>query len=305
MQAPVRDVMAPSWFDAALAQRPEEGVVDVAGAGVHWLGWGDRAAPGVLLVHGGAAHAHWWSFLAPLLARRYRVVAVDLSGHGDSHWRDHYSIRGWADEVMAVAADAGISDRFVLVGHSMGGYVSIVAASLHGADLLGAVIVDAPVRRPDPESEEGRRGRAFRNPKHYPDLATGVRHFHLVPAQPVTHPFIVDHVARRSLRQVRAAEDGAGSWTWKFDPRVFSRTQRPPLHDHLATVRCRVGVVYGELSDLVTPDVSDYMNELLGRSAPFVEIPQAHHHLLLDQPLAFVAALRALLADWEHTVPRR
>jgi len=36
-----------------------------------------------------------------------------------------------------------------------------------------------------------------------------------------------------------------------------------------------------------------------------VEIPEAHHHLLLDQPLAFVSALRAILADWEHTLPRR
>ncbi len=45
------------------------------------------------------------------------------------------------------------------------------------------------------------------------------------------------------------------------------------------------------------------MNELLGRNAPFVEIPQAHHHVMLDQPLALIAALRALLADWEHSVP--
>jgi len=47
------------------------------------------------------------------------------------------------------------------------------------------------------------------------------------------------------------------------------------------------------------------MVELLDRNAPLVEIPEAHHHLLLDQPLAFVSALRAILADWEHTLPRR
>jgi pimeloyl-ACP methyl ester carboxylesterase len=46
------------------------------------------------------------------------------------------------------------------------------------------------------------------------------------------------------------------------------------------------------------------MYKLLNRSAPLVEIPEAYHHLLLDQPLAFVAAVRALLADWEHSVPR-
>jgi hypothetical protein len=46
------------------------------------------------------------------------------------------------------------------------------------------------------------------------------------------------------------------------------------------------------------------MYQLLRRNAPVVEIPAAHHHLILDQPLAFIAALRALLADWEHSLPR-
>ena len=57
----------------------------------------------------------------------------------------------------------------------------------------------------------------------------------------------------------------------------------------------------GEFSDLVPPEIGEYMYELLDRNAPIVEIPQAHHHLILDQPLAFIAALRALLADWEHS----
>ena len=51
--------------------------------------------------------------------------------------------------------------------------------------------------------------------------------------------------------------------------------------------------------------LQDYMDELLGRSSPIVEIPAAYHHIPLDQPLALVAALRAILADWEHSVPRR
>ena len=56
---------------------------------------------------------------------------------------------------------------------------------------------------------------------------------------------------------------------------------------------------------MVTPDIGDYMYELLDRNAPVVEIPQAYHHMMLDQPLALVSAFRTLLADWEHSVPRR
>ncbi len=290
---------APRWFEEALATPFDDRHVTVDGCSIHYLRWGDPAKPGLVLVHGGAAHAHWWSFLAPLLTRQYHVVALDMSGHGDSGRREEYPREVWAREVMAVAADAGIVGAPVLVGHSLGGLVSIVAASLYGDRLAGAIIVDSPVRAPDPESEEGQRGRMFRNPKTYPDLETALEHFHLMPPQPVLNRFIVEHVARHSLHQV------AGGWTWKFDPRVFVKFSMKTMNDYLADARCRVAVFRAEFSDLVPPETGEYMYELLDRNAPIVEIPQAHHHLILDQPLAFIAALRALLADWEHTVPRR
>ncbi len=289
---------APAWFRAAIADEPREGWVEVEGCPIHYLTWGRPGAPALLLVHGGAAHARWWSHLAPMLARSYHVVAPDLSGHGDSGHRGAYEPALWVEEVRAAAIDARIASQPVLVGHSMGGFVSIVAAATYGEHLAGTVIVDSPVRRPDPESEEGRGGGMFRNPKVYPDLDTAMEHFHLVPPQPVVNDYVVDYIARHSLRQ---GEDG---WCWKFDRGIFQRLDNRVFGDYLADARCRVAVFHAELSRIVTPAVTDYMSELLGRNAPFVEIPQAYHHLILDQPLAFVAALRAMLADWEHTVPR-
>ena len=53
---------------------------------------------------GGGAHAHWWTHVAATFARDLRVVALDLSGHGDSGHRDEYDIELWASEVMAVLA---------------------------------------------------------------------------------------------------------------------------------------------------------------------------------------------------------
>jgi pimeloyl-ACP methyl ester carboxylesterase len=181
----------------------------------------------------------------------------------------------------------------------MGGLVSIVAAATYGAArLAGAIIVDSPVRKPDPESGEGGLGTAFRNLRSYPDLETALARFRLIPAQPCDNDFIVEHIARHSLR---LTEQG---WSWKFDPRVFLRFPRPPIRDYLVKVNCRVALMRGEFSVIVPPETGTYMYELLNRNAPLVEIPQAHHHLILDQPLAFIAALRALLADWEHSVPR-
>jgi pimeloyl-ACP methyl ester carboxylesterase len=288
----------PLWFQQALDSRPEEHVVDVDACPIHYLAWGEREKPGLVLVHGGAGHAHWWSFLAPQLAKQYRVLAPDLSGHGDSGRRETYPREIWAREVLAVAADAKLVTPPVLIGHSLGGFVSIVAASLFGDRLAGAIIVDSPVRRPDPESEEGSRGRMFRNPKTYPDLETALEHFHLVPPQPCENDFIVRHVATHSLKRV------ADGWTWKFDPQVFLKVSLKPMNEYLASTRCRVAILRGELSFLVPPEIGAYMYELLNRNAPIVEIAQAHHHLILDQPLAFLAAARALLSDWEHSIPR-
>ncbi|SRR6266511_3359108 len=289
----------PRWFTDALAAPREHRTVRVAGSAVHYLAWGDRSKPALLLVHGGAAHAEWWSFIAPLLTRQYFVVAPDLAGHGESGWREHYPRRAFADDIMAVIDDAAFVGAPVLVGHSMGGLVSIVAASIYGDRLAGAVIVDAPVRKPDPESQERASRGSIRQTRLYPDLPTALSHFRLLPAQPVENQFILQHLAHTSVREVE------GGWRWKFDPRVFIDFSLVAMHDYLASVRCRVALFRGERSSVVPPETGEYMYELLERNAPLVEIPEAHHHLFLDQPLAFVAALRALLADWEHSTPLR
>jgi len=286
---------APRWFRDALAAPRTEHTVDVSGTKVHYLRWGTGQTSGLVLVHGGAAHAQWWSFLAPLLMRQYDVVALDLSGHGDSDRRDEYPRRVWADEVRAVITDARFPRPPVLVGHSMGGLVSIVTASVYGDELAGAVIVDAPVRRPDPESEPGAVSKSFRQPKVYPSFDEAVTHFRLVPPQPCENAFIIDHIARTSLRAVD------GGYSWKFDPRVFIKYSRDKMSDYLANARCRVALFRGEHSIVVPPDTNAYMSGLLRGGAPLVEIPEAHHHLILDQPLAFIAALRAILQAWEHS----
>ncbi len=290
----------PRWFSDAISFPFERRALTVTGCRINYLVWGEAERPPLVLIHGGAAHAMWWSIIAPELSRQYYVIAPDLSGHGDSGRRETYPMEAWADEVVAVSEEAAGGRPPVLVGHSMGGLVSIVAAAVHGEKrLAGAIIVDSPVRKPDPESDEGKGGRAFRSPKTYPDLQTAMAHFRLIPQQPCEHDFILEYIARHSLHQT------ANGWTWKFDPRVFLRFRTTSLRDYLMRVQCRVALMRGEFSVIVPPETGEYMYQLLNRNAPLVEIPQAHHHLILDQPLAFIAALRALLADWEHSVPRR
>ena len=286
----------PRWFADALADEPRQSTVDVEGTPINVLQWGDVGNPGLIFVHGGAAHARWWSHIAPMFTHRYHVAALDLSGHGDSGWRERYSHEMWAQEIVTVCRAIGFDRPPVIAGHSLGGLVTIQAAATYGDSLAGAVIIDSPVHKPAPESEEGRTGRAFRSPGTYDDLETALTHFHLIPPQPDPDPWILSHVARESLRET---DQG---WTWKFDASLFNHTM-VGMSEQLASVKCRVAVLRAEHSVVVPQDTAEFMYDLMGRVSPLVTIPEAHHHLLLDQPLSFVTALRTLLADWEHSVP--
>ncbi|HNI66085.1 MAG TPA: alpha/beta fold hydrolase, partial [Pseudomonadales bacterium] len=78
----------PAWYRDAITTPFVEGVVEVAGCPIHYQHWSNPGAPALLLVHGYAAHSHWWDFIAPLLLDQYQVVALDISGCGESGHRD-------------------------------------------------------------------------------------------------------------------------------------------------------------------------------------------------------------------------
>lgn len=297
--------LAPGWFLRAVAIEPESRFIEVAGARIHYLRWGDPSKPGLLLVHGNGAHARWWSFVAPFLAREYSVAAIDISGMGDSGWREDYTLEVFSQEQIAVCEDAGFfagEEPPIIVGHSFGGFVTILTGALYGDRLAGTVIVDSPVNPPDRPG--GPPNREVRPHRVYPSLEEAMGRFRLAPPQPCENLYILDYIARHSLKEVANSEGGVG-WTWKFDPSIWRRFNIGNMGARLAATRCRIAIMRGEFSALLPAEIGEYMFDLLGRSAPVVEIPQARHHIMLDQPLAFVAALRALLADWDHSAPSR
>ena len=292
---------APEWFRRALAVPFTDEFVEIDGRRVHYLAWGAPGRRGLVFVHGGGANAHWWTHVAAHFAADFRVVALDLSGHGDSEHRDTYRFEDWTDEVMAVADAADIVGRPVVVGHSMGGFVTIATAALHPNRLTGVIICDSPVTEPDPEIGEYHVRDAFGRERIYATEAEAIDRFRTVPPQEHYLPYVMDHVARRSLRRV---DDG---WKWKFDRTIFAQFTggvRAVALPHLAEVTCRFALLRSE-HGLVTKDIGDAMYERLGRVAPVVELPEAGHHAMLDQPLILLTAIRTLLADWDHSDPHQ
>lgn len=95
------------------------GSLEVAGAEIAYASWGPDDGPPVVLVHGAGAQMGWWDAVIKELGG-HRVIALDLSGNGDSGWREQYTGELWAQETLEIAERVA-GARVVLVGHSLGG----------------------------------------------------------------------------------------------------------------------------------------------------------------------------------------
>lgn len=301
---------APSWFEAALAQAPEHAFVPTPRGSLETLSWGKVGQPGLLFVHGNTAHAHWWSFIAPLFAADYRVTAMSLAGMGDSDWRERYAYDDFAADAEAVSQATGLHQcgrRPVYIGHSFGGAQVFYAAARHSAQLHAAILVDVGLRGPMEDLVAKRRQRmaeikampiAQRPKRIYATLAAALARFRLSPPQPADNLFILDHIARHGLK--RAPDpDGAGEgFAWKFDPDMWEKLDRSAIDgffDRPPAIDMPLAHLIGEKS---------FLTQLPGLTTAYpangleVVIPQAHHHVMIDQPLALTAAIRSLLAAW-------
>jgi pimeloyl-ACP methyl ester carboxylesterase len=261
----------------------ETGSLQVGGCPIRWYA-GGTGGPPLVLVHGGGAHAGWWEPVLSALLARQRVVALDLSGHGDSGRRLHgYSTATWADEVAAVLREVAGGPAAV-IGHSLGGRVGTMTAGRYPESVSALVTLDAVV--PPQESERYPR---VGPPKLYDNLEQILAAFHLMPPQPQPG---CDVLHRLACRSVTPLQDGR--YTWKFDPQSFGA-----LHDTLVTadipkVRCPVTIVLGGRSSVTTPAVAAAFQTLLGRAATVITFPRSHHHIPLDDPAELVDLLARL-----------
>lgn len=284
---------APAWFQTALDLRPALVPLVVADTPIELLVWGPEGAPGVLLAHGGMAHARWWAHLAPYLAETHRVAAMSWSGMGGSGWRDAYSVDLYVEEAMAAARAAKLfaAGPPVLVGHSFGGAPTVVAAERHGSELAGAILVDSGV---SPPSASAFSRRTLPGGKTYPTLEAALARFRLAPDQPAENAFIVDAIARGSLHETPQG------WAWRFDPHFFARMSPWDSWSSVRAAACPLAFVYGEWSRIVPAELRARQRAHAAPGTPFVGIPASHHHVMIDQPMALVAAIRAFLQIWHR-----
>ncbi len=286
---------APAWFDAAIARQPERSTIDVLGTPIELLTWGEVGKPGLLFLHGNGAHADWWSFIAPSFAKDWRIAAISWAGMGSSGWREAYSAETFAAEAFAAVEAAQLEAggvKPIFVGHSFGGFPTLYCAARHPERLRGAILVDTSIQPPE-KRWKGPPPRSGFGTKVYSTLEEALARFRLAPPQPCENLYIADYIARRSLKEVE------GGWTWKFDPAIWQRFSMPDLGQLLTEIACPAALMWGERSGLMHAETLDYMIAQMPDAVLRLPVPDADHHVMLDQPLAFVAGLRGLLAAWE------
>lgn len=193
---------------------------------LHYLDWGNAAAPPLLLLHGSRDHAHSWDWTARRLRDRYHVIAPDFRGHGDSQWAlgASYSPAEYVCDIAQLVDQQRLAPVRI-VAHSLGGIVSLRFAGAYPELVEKLVVVDgtgdiamnamnAGGRPPAPERlrawVDNQRSFASRHPRRYATLEEALERLH------GANPHLSAEQARHlTIHGVNQNEDG--TYSWKFD----------------------------------------------------------------------------------------
>jgi pimeloyl-ACP methyl ester carboxylesterase len=279
-----------SQLAATAAAEPTDKYVTLNAVKLHYLDWGGDPDKGtIVLVYGGSANVHWWDLAAPQLALGGRVMALDFRGHGLSQWTSppHYGPAGYIEDVEGFLRFIG--SPVMLVAHSMGGAVAMWVAAMHPQLLEGLVVVDS---RGGPPPLWRRlqwrwRHRAKGRPRpELPSCEDIIRRFRLHPEGTYLSTEALADLAVKSAIQLTN-----GRWAFCFDPQT--RGWRENARIKLPSVR-RIAVptliLRGAQSTLLSARRARWLRRKI-KGSGLKEIPQAYHHVPLDNPGGTAASI--------------
>jgi pimeloyl-ACP methyl ester carboxylesterase len=266
--------------------------VEVGGLRLHYQDFGTAGKPALMCLHGGAAHGHWFDFVAPGFTADHHVLALDQRGHGDSAWADPpaYSYLDYAADLDQVAAKLDLRD-FTLIGHSMGGMVAMVYAASYPGRMKRLVVVDTSINLPQ-ERLSAMREVGNRGGSSYPSKEALVARYKLRPGNSLAPLERQHYIGGHSARQFPD-----GGWRHKFDRGVYALREQMDGMPCWDRIKVPALLVRGERSPRITPEVYAAVRA----RAPQVElvtVADSDHHVTLDNPEGFVRAVRPfLMAD--------
>ena len=280
------------WFNESLLVEPVSKFVDVEDRSIHYLVWGNESKKGLFFIHGYSAHAHWWDFVAPAFLDNFCVVAIDLSGSGNSDHREQYSQETFANEIKAVCDDMGWQNAD-FIAHSMGGSISLNTTSIYPDLFKSLTLLDSIVVLP-PDKVRGFSSNKsmIRADFVYENLEAALDSFRLIPPQPCRNEYLLNHIASKSFKET---EDG---WVLKSDGKIMKTYKSKDLTDILMSIKCPINIVYGLMSQIFTQEILEYT--LYVGNIPndrVIGVPGTMHHLFVDDPLSVIDALKKLIGE--------
>ncbi|MEV0123752.1 alpha/beta hydrolase [Streptomyces sp. NPDC050703] len=258
--------------------------------------WGEESSPPLVLLHGGGQTRHAWGRTGPgLAALGWRVIAPDLRGHGTSAWSadGDYDLGLFAADVRALVA--GLGDRPVLVGASLGGLSSLLAAGEAPRAAVRALVLVDVAHRPDPRGVR----RIVEFMRRDPDGFAAVEEAAAAVSAHLPHrPRPSDREGIRNNLRRRGER-----WVWHWDPRLldsFDGRMDPPgmaerLLDAARRADAAILLVRGGISDVVGEDIAE---EFCARvpTARRVDVADAGHMVAGDRNDHFIEAVVPFLA---------
>lgn len=275
------------------AVEPREQTIEARGLRFHYVEWGAADAPVVVLLHGLSAMCRIWDPLARALQDRYRLIALDQRGHGDTSWpaEPDYSTGAFVADLEALVGAWGLQ-RFVLIGLSMGGMNAMAYAARHPDQVSHLVPVDI---RPALNREKMPNRQMARLTAENGHLTFESSDAAFV-ARNVTHPFTPDESVRHHIRHLLKQQPD-GRWTFKHDPRVDYHWAPANLWDELPKVQAPTLIVRGGRPTALPEEVAEQMRSAFPK-AELVTIEKSGHTVPEDTPEEFIQAVEAFLARY-------
>ncbi|MDH4385453.1 MAG: alpha/beta hydrolase [Caulobacter sp.] len=273
---------------------------------LHYAAWGDPANPPMLLLHGGRDHCRSWDWAAARLCDRYRIIAPDLRGHGDSAWSPDgdYSLMAYLYDLAQLIHQLKLAPLSI-IAHSLGGNIALRYSGLFPENVSRLVAIEgmgpSPAmiarREETPVASrwrawiEEKRQAAGRTPRRYRDLDEALARMKS------ENSYLTDDQARHlTVHGISQNEDG--TYSWKFDNylRVWPPLDLTPAQvaDLWSSIACPTLLCYGEKSWASNPEKDGRARHF--KAARTVSFPDAGHWLHHDRFEMFMETVEGFLA---------
>lgn len=268
-------------------------LIELRGLRFHYRDWPSERhrAPALVLLHGFTGHARSWDAFAEAMTDRYRVLALDQRGHGESGWApaDRYGVDEMVADLIAFVAALGLKG-FSLLGLSMGGSIAINYSGRRPKELAALVVVDI-----GPEIVASGAARIQAGVRASDIFASREDAFAAARAANPRPPDA--HLRHRVYYNLMRTEDGR--WTYRYDRALRSPSTLRPRDPEAAWRACsNINVptllIRGAVSDILSPEVAARMIEVIP-GAQFALVENSGHSVPLDAPDGFLVWARKFL----------